>query len=167
VKLLKSFAFVALFGCGESVFAMAPQNLLTDDQVNAMRQERIAIHNAVYRMGDRAAAQQLRNLHLNDVVIRETNNQYSVHSAIANRNLCPTTTYLFVIESLNNLRDNHPIIFNLLINFVRTHDADDDIPEEFIIPALHENVASLLLQRIIRHIILNDNVLINEPDALR
>jgi hypothetical protein len=161
MKLFKQLAIVALFCCGQSL------TMHQDDERNALRQERIAIHNRVYGMDDRAAAQQLRNLHLNDVIIRASNNQYSVHYATTNRNFCPATVYLFVIESLNNLRDNHPNRFNLLVNFVRTHNANDDIPDELIIPAMHEDVASLLLQRVIRHIILNDNVMMNEPDAFR
>lgn len=164
MKLLKLLAFAALICYGQSIFAMHQH---TNDERNAMRQERIAIHNRVYGMSDRATAQQLRNLHLNDIIIRESNNQYSVHFATTNRNFCPTTVYLVAIESLNNLRDNHPATFNHLVNFVRNNDDDEYIPDELIIPAMHENVASLLLQRIIRHIILNDNVMMDEPDVLR
>lgn len=162
MKCLKQLAIIALVCCGQSTFAVAEQDVFRNDQIAAMRRQRMAIHDRVYGMSDRATAQQLRNLNLNDIIIRESNNQYSVHYARTNRNLCPTTLYLFVIESLNNLRDNHPATFNRLVNFVRNHDADEDIPDQLIIPAMHENVASLLLQRVIRHIILNRNVMINE-----
>lgn len=161
MKLLKQLAIIALTCYGQSIFAVAEDNFFRNYELNAMRRQRIAIHNRVYGMGDRAAAQQLRNLNLNDIIIRESNNQYSVHYATTNRNFCPTTVYLFVIESLNNLRDNHRATFNRLVNFVRNHDADQDIPDQLMIPAIHENVAAPLLQRVIRHIILNNNVVIN------
>lgn len=167
MKLLKQCAIVAMICGGQSILTVAQQDFISDDERNAMRQERIAIHNRVYGMSNRATAQQLRNLPLNGIIIRESNNQYSVHIAPNNRNFCPTTIYLFVIESLNNLRDNHPAIFNRLVDFVQNHDADEDIPGELIIPAMHENVASLLLQRIIRHIILNGNVMMNDINYLR
>lgn len=162
MKLLKQLVLVTLACYSQSIFAVAEQDIYRNLEINAMRRERVAIHNRVYGMGDRATAQQLRDLNLNNITIREANNQYSVHIAPNDRNLCPTTTYLFVIESLNNLRENHRARFNNLVRFVRNHGDNQDIPDALIIPALHENVASLLLQRIIRHIILNRNVMINE-----